>query len=66
LEKEAILNDKGKLVFNEKEYDIHTCAAIFKGVKAERLNGFDYWLIKRAYGFESLSNLREKYRNSLK
>ena len=65
IEKEAILNNNGKLVFKDFEYDIHTCAAIFRGVKAQRLNGFDYWLIKKENGFESLSNLREKYRNSL-
>jgi hypothetical protein len=40
-EKETVLKQNGKLLFNGKELDIHSCAALFREVKAERLNGFD-------------------------
>jgi hypothetical protein len=48
------------------EYDIHTAAAIVKGVKADRLNGFDHWLVKRKDELIPLHNIRENERKNSK
>lgn len=59
-----LLND-GKLLFNEKVLDMHSCAAIAKGVKANRLNGFDHWFVKRENELISIDTIRESYRKNL-
>jgi len=58
----ASLRANGKLDYKGEEYDIHTCAALIKGVKADRLNGFDHWFIKRDSGCVALSDVREQMR----
>ena len=45
--------------------DMHLCAAIARGVKANRLNGFDYWYVKRDGKLVSISEVRDNYRQSL-
>ena len=43
---------------------MHSCAAKVKGVKAKRLNGFDYWYVIRDGGPKSIADIRETYRKS--
>lgn len=62
----ALLTSSGKLYINEREMDMHTAAAIAKGVSAARLNGFDYWEVLRDGERISISEIRERYRSSLK
>lgn len=59
----AKLTSNGKLLYNNEIIDMHTCAAKAKGVKATRLNGFDYWYVIRNEERISISDIREKYRN---
>lgn len=61
----AQLSDSGKLLYNGSSIDIHSCAAIAKGVKANRLNGFDYWYVLRDGQLVSISDIREEYRKNL-
>lgn len=61
----ARLLDDGKLSYNGNKLDMHTCAAIAKGVKAARLNGFDYWYVLRNSVLVSINEIREKYREQL-
>jgi site-specific DNA-methyltransferase (adenine-specific) len=61
----ASLRADGKLDYNGNAYDIHTCAALIKGVKADRLNGFDHWFIRKPDGDVSLSDLREQMRSKI-
>ena len=41
----AKLTSEGKLEYNNKNLDMHSCAAVARNVKAKRLNGFDYWYV---------------------
>ena len=59
----ASLLEDGKLLYDGKPIDMHSCAAKAKDVKAERLNGFDYWYVKRDGLLISIASVREKYRN---
>lgn len=61
----AILASDGKLIWNNELYDMHTCAAKARAVKADRLNGFDYWYVKRDGKLKSIAVIREEYRNSI-
>lgn len=60
--KVAQLLEDGKLLYNDKKLDMHTCAALAKGVKADRINGFDYWYVLRDGNLISVNEIREKYR----
>lgn len=62
----AKLCENGKLNYNGEILDMHTCAALARKVKANRLNGFDYWYVKRNEKLISISQIRENYRNTLK
>lgn len=62
---EARLCANGKLNYNGQILDMHTCAAIVKNSKADRLNGFDVWYVKRNNKLVAISNIREEYRKSL-
>ena len=62
---EARLCANGKLNYNGQILDMHTCAAIVKNSKADRLNGFDVWYVKRNNKLVAISNIREAYRKSL-
>lgn len=61
----ARLVASGKLFYNDREMDIHSVAALARGVKAKRLNGFDYWYVKRGATLVSISELREEYRKKI-
>lgn len=61
----AILLDNGKLLYHGKEFDMHTCAALAKGSKRERLNGFDFWYVERKNGCVSIRDVREAIRNGV-
>lgn len=52
----------GKLKCNGEIIDMHSCAAKMKGVKASRLNGFDYWYVIRDGSPKSIADIREAYR----
>lgn len=52
----------GKLKCNGEIIDMHSCAAKMKGVKASRLNGFDYWYVIRDGSPKSIADIQEAYR----
>ena len=56
----------GKLDYNGAILDMHTCAAVARNVKANRLSGFDYWYVKRNDVLVSIDEVRNEYRNKLK
>lgn len=58
----AQLTENGKLQYNGEIIDMHSCAAIARGVKASRLNGFDYWCVIRNNERVSIANIREQFR----
>lgn len=61
----ARLEPDGKLLWKEQVLDMHTCAALARGVKAKRLNGFDYWYVIRDGKPKSIADVREDYRMSI-
>lgn len=61
----ATLREDGKLIYNNEIIDMHSCAALAKGVKAKRVNGFDYWYVMRDNEKISISEIRENYRNHI-
>lgn len=61
----AQLLENGKLSYNGQEMDIHSCAALAKGVKAKRLNGFEHWYVKRDGKLMSINEIRENYRKTI-
>lgn len=58
----ATLNEDGNLIYMGEIVDMHTCIARIKGVKASRLNGFEYWYVLRDGVLTSISSVRDKYR----
>lgn len=58
----AILIEKGKLMYENKEFSMHELAAKFSNRAAERLNGFDYWYVERDNNRVLISRVREEYR----
>lgn len=62
----AKLCANGKLEYNGEILDMHTCCAIARQVKANRLNGFDYWYVIRGNKPVSIADVREQYRKSKK
>lgn len=62
----AQLQSDGKLLYNDQVIDMHTCAAIARKVKAKRLNGFDYWYVKRNDVLVPISVIRDNYRRKKK
>lgn len=64
-DKFAILQSNGKLEFNGEIYDMHSLAAKIKNVKANRLNGFDYWFVKRNENLVGIKEIRENYRREI-
>ena len=61
----AILCADGKLLYRGEVMDMHTCAARAKGLRAERVNGFDVWHVMRNNQLVSIAAVRENYRASL-
>ena len=64
-EKTATLAPDGRLIYEGETLDMHSCAARAKGVKAERLNGFDCWYVSRDNALVSIAAVREAYRKTL-
>ena len=64
--KKAILTKSGKLIFEGKEMDMHSCAAKAKSSKAARINGFKAWYVIRNNQLTSIDDIRTKYREKLK
>lgn len=62
----ATLLSNGKLLYNGEELDMHTCVARAKNAKSNRLNGFDYWYVKRGEDFIKIADIRENYRETIK
>jgi site-specific DNA-methyltransferase (adenine-specific) len=52
----------GKLQIRGTRIDMHSGAAILGGLKADRVNGFDYWRVERDGKLVSISEIRENYR----
>ena len=61
----AKLERNGKLLWDGQTIDMHSCAALARGVKAKRLNGFDYWYVIRDGKPKSISEIREDYRSTI-
>ncbi len=61
----AKLDKSGKLLWDDMIIDMHSCAALARGVKAKRLNGFDYWYVLREGSLKSISDIRDEYRSTL-
>ena len=62
----ATLCADGKLIYNGEIIDMHSCAARARKAKAERLNGFDYWYVKRDGELVSIASIRDKFRSLFK
>ena len=60
----AKLCQNGYLNYNGEIIDMHSCAAKARGVKAERLNGFEYWYVIRNEILTSISKVREDFRKT--
>ena len=58
----AELLEDGKLLYEGKVTDMHTCAALARGGRAKRLNGFDVWYVMRDDKLVSIKEVRESYR----
>jgi site-specific DNA-methyltransferase (adenine-specific) len=54
----------GKLEYNGEILDMHTCCAVARQVKANRLNGFDYWYVIRENKPVAIADIREEYRKT--
>lgn len=61
--KVATLLADGKLLYNDEAINMHTCAALAKKAKAERLNGFDHWYVMRDNELISINEIRNSYRS---
>ena len=58
----AILTEDAKIRYRDEIYDLHHGAAVIKGAKADRLNGFTVWYVERDGYRVSIDEIREKYR----
>lgn len=61
----ATLLDNGRLLYHGKDFDIHTCAAIAKNSRKERLNGFDFWYVVRKRGCVGIRDVRDAIRDGV-
>ena len=61
----AQLLEDGRVLWQGKVLDMHTCAALVRDSKARRLNGFDVWYVEREDQLVSIAAIREAYRRSL-
>lgn len=61
------LTEKGKLHRDGfEDIDIHSAIAKIKESKAKRLNGWDYWSVKRDDSFISIDDIRKQYLREVK
>ena len=56
------LQADGKVNWNGIISDMHSTAAKMRGVKANRVNGFDYWCVIRDGKSKRISEVRDEYR----
>lgn len=64
-EAQAVLKENGKVLLSTGEItDIHSAAAKLLGRNIARVNGFDYWYVKRINSLVSIREIREKYREN--
>ena len=63
--KEAILTGSGKLIFEGKEFDKHSCAAKANNKNTARINGFKVWHVIRNNKLVSIDDIRAEYRKTL-
>ena len=61
----AKLLKSGKLEYKGNEMDMHTCAATARGVKASRVNGFDFWYVTRDGSLISIADIRNECREKI-
>lgn len=61
----AKLLKSGKLEYKGNEMDMHTCAATARGVKASRVNGFDFWYVTRNGTLISIADIRNECREKI-
>ncbi len=61
----ARLQSDGKLLYHGEVIDMHSCAARAKNLKAQRINGFDIWFVKRHGELVSIASIREDYRQKI-
>lgn len=57
------LREDGRVLYNGKDYDIHTLCPIIKGIDVPRQNGFDFWYVKRDGELKSIDDIRNEYRD---
>lgn len=63
---DIFLTTDGKLITSDEQiYDIHVAAAKLSNSKSVKLNGFDYWCVKRDGNFVELKIIREEYRKHI-
>lgn len=60
------IQSENKDLIQEKVYDMHSLAAKIKAVKADRLNGFEWWQVVRNGEKIGIDKIRENYRLFLK
>ena len=60
----AILQGDGRLEYNGEIMDMHSCGAKAGKLKAERINGFDYWRVMRNGSLVSIDVVRNEYRKT--
>ena len=60
----AKLMADGNLMYQGQVVDMHSCAAQARGIKASRVNGFDYWYVIRENKPVSIADVREQYRKA--
>lgn len=63
---QAKLLKNGHLLYDGKEINMHSCIAKILNPKSEKLNGFNYWYVKRQENLIPISEVRENYRNHIK
>ncbi len=62
-DKTATLEKNGRIILDGIEIDIHSGAAKTKNGGIVRLNGFDYWFVKRENQLVNIKKIRENYIN---
>lgn len=60
----VLLKENGRLLYQNELYDIHSLAAKLREVKAKRVNGFNYWYVKRQDGLLNIDEIRSAFRQN--
>ena len=64
VERAKLLED-GRILLDNQVIDMHSGAALAKGLKAKRVNGFDVWHVMRNNELVSIDSIREDYREKI-